>query len=243
MKTLLTRFCLTIAVLLVISGCKTTNNSLINDLRKSEKYSVYSTTAKCGIALPKSEIRTWLEAQYAAFGERLNKKGWFGCWENDAQLQQLIRHCGNEDGEECFLAFYKYKDTPDNRIYLEPYKTAVKKIKRDQEQDYKNRKEQAQKKKLASWSQKCVAFGYELRSDKHKSCMLELYKIDNQPGINTNNSDSSAIRGLLEEQKKQRELDGALELMKRGSDMMKPPAQNPTTTCQFNRITNTMVCR
>ena len=57
------------------------------------------------------------------------------------------------------------KDTPDDRIYTSPYDVAVKKIKLKQEQIIKKRTEQAQRKKLASWSEKCVAFGYELRSE------------------------------------------------------------------------------
>jgi len=70
--------------------------------------------------------------------------------------------------------------------------------------------------------------------------MLELYKIDNQPSITTNNSDSGAVRALLEEQKKQRQLEGSLELMKRGLEMMNPP--KPKITCKYNAFTRTTVC-
>ena len=44
----------------------------------------------------------------------------------------------------------------------------------------------------------------------------------------------------LEEQKKQRQLEGALELMKRGSEMLNPP--KPRITCKYNAFTKTTVC-
>ena len=58
--------------------------------------------------------------------------------------------------------------------------------------------------------------------------------------IQNNSGDSSAVRALLEEQKKQRQLEGALELMKRGSEMMNPP--KPRIACKYNSFTKTTVC-
>jgi hypothetical protein len=178
----------------------------------------------------------------AAYGA-VSRKSMLDCWDYNSELKQLKKACRRLYGEECFLAFYKDKNTPDKRIYTHPYDIAVKKIKLKREQITKRRTEQEQQKKLASWSEKCVAFGYELRSDKHKSCMLELYKLDNQPSITTNNrnnSDSGAVRALLEEQRKQRQLEGSLEMMKRGLEMMSPP--KPKLNCRYNPITYTTVC-
>lgn len=229
-------------MLLVVSGCGTTNNSWLNDQRKSEKYSaMHNDGAKCGIAIAKSGINTFATAQSAAFGKTARTgKSWFSCWYNDAQLQHLIKYCRNKSGEKCFLAFYKDKDTPDDRMYTQPYTSAVEAIQLELEQTVKQQQDQAQRQKLASWSEKCVAFGYALRSEKHKSCMLELYKIDKQPGITTNNGDSGAVRALLEEQKRQRELEGSLELMQRGLEMMQPP--KPKLSCTYNPVLRRTTC-
>ena len=229
MRIFITKLCLTITVLVLASGCSsTTNNSILNDFRKSEKYSAkHNAGAKCGILIAKSGIKsniytTLNKGKNVAFNYPV-PKSWFNCWGNNNELQITKEQCMSEHGEECFLAFYKDKDTADNRIYLYPYDDAVNKIRREQEQINKDRAEQAQQKKIDSMSKKCIAFGYELQSNQHKSCMVELYKIDNQPSITTNDSDTAAIRALLEEQKRQRQLEGSLELMKQGLEMMKQP--------------------
>jgi hypothetical protein len=48
------------------------------------------------------------------------------------------------------------------------------------------------------------------------------------------------VREQLEEQKKQRQLEGSLELMKRCFEMMNPP--KPALTCKYNTFTKTTVC-
>ena len=73
--------------------------------------------------------------------------------------------------------------------------------------------------------------------------MLELYNIQNQRGtgsISLENGDASTVRALLEYQRNQRKLEGALELMKRGLETMNLP--KPALTCKDNAFTKTMVC-
>jgi len=73
--------------------------------------------------------------------------------------------------------------------------------------------------------------------------MFKQYKIENQRGtghVSSENGDASAVRALLEGQRNQRELEGSLELMKRGLEMMNPP--KPALTCKYNAFTKTTVC-
>jgi TPR repeat protein len=91
----------------------------------------------------------------------------------------------------------------------------------------------------------CSGFGFKDGSKEMSTCMFDLYKLEkskSQPPtvIQNNSGDSSAVRALLEEQKKQRQLEGALELMKRGSEMLNPP--KPRITCKYNSFTKTTVC-
>jgi TPR repeat protein len=48
------------------------------------------------------------------------------------------------------------------------------------------------------------------------------------------------VREQLEEQRNQRQLEGSLELMRRGFEMMSPP--KPKLTCKYNTFTKTTVC-
>jgi hypothetical protein len=77
----------------------------------------------------------------------------------------------------------------------------------------------------------------------------DLYKLEKsksqtrtviQNKVPSGNGDASAVRALLEEQKRQRELEGSLELMKRGLEMMNGP--KPKLTCKYNTLTKTTVC-
>ena len=135
---------------------------------------------------------------------------------------------------------------------LKPYIKELEKEERLAKIEKKKARAAAEKAKMqgmvAPYKSRCSAFGFKDGSKEMSKCMFDLYKLEKAksqtPTIIQNNSgDSSAVRALLEEQKKQRQLEGSLELMKRGFEMMKPPARRPTTRCQFNRITNSMVCR
>jgi hypothetical protein len=91
----------------------------------------------------------------------------------------------------------------------------------------------------------CEQLGFRDNTKEMSTCVFDLYKLEkskSQPPtvIQNNSGDSSAVRALLEEQKKQRQLEGALELMKRGSEMMSPP--KPKLTCKYNTFTKTTVC-
>ena len=90
----------------------------------------------------------------------------------------------------------------------------------------------------------CIEIGFKPKTDKFSNCVLRLMEMqsNNRPQtvIQNNTGDSSAVRALLEEQKKQRQLEGALELMKRGSEMMSGP--KPKLTCKYNTFTKTTVC-
>ena len=72
--------------------------------------------------------------------------------------------------------------------------------------------------------------------------MFDLYKLAKSKSpsrtvIQNNSADSSAIRSLLEEQKKQRQLERSLEPIKRGLEIMPPP--KPRTTFRYSAISKT----
>jgi hypothetical protein len=96
----------------------------------------------------------------------------------------------------------------------------------------------------ATHFQKCEEIGFKPKTDKFADCVLRLMEMQSnkspQTVIQNNSGDSSAVRALLEEQKKQRQLEGALELMKRSSEMLNPP--KPRITCKYNALTKTTVC-
>ena len=90
----------------------------------------------------------------------------------------------------------------------------------------------------------CIQIGFVPKTNKFADCVLRLMEMQSnkrpQTVIQNNTGDSSAVRALLEEQKKQRQLEGSLELMKRGFEMMSPP--KPKLTCKYNSLTKTTVC-
>jgi hypothetical protein len=91
----------------------------------------------------------------------------------------------------------------------------------------------------------CIQIGFKPKTDKFSNCVLRLMEMqsNNRPSrtvIQNNTGDASAVHALLEEQRSQRQLEGALELMKRGSEMMNPP--KPALTCKYNAFTRTTVC-
>ena len=242
-KTLL----LSVAIGVFVAGCQTlgtlsqslpttTNHTFLNDYRKKPQFSDFDI---CGLVVPKSAIDTKQNWQ-SALNSFPDEKTTIYCWEDSSGAVGALEACRKKRNQECFITFFKYKNTSDDRVYHQSYDLAVSKIKKDNEQVIKGNKEQRRRANLAAWSQTCTGFGYEAKTDKHKACMLELYKLENQPRASNNNSDSAAVRALLEEQRRQREVDSGLEMMKRGLDMMGP---KPSVTCQFNNIMNTMVCR
>ena len=91
----------------------------------------------------------------------------------------------------------------------------------------------------------CSGFGFKDGSKEMSTCMFDLYKLEKSKSqtrtvIQNNTDDGSAVRALLEEQKKQRQLEGSLELMRRGFEMMSPP--KPKLTCKYNTFTKTTIC-
>ena len=90
-----------------------------------------------------------------------------------------------------------------------------------------------------------LSIGFDEGSKEMSTCIFDLYKQSQSTSqsqtINQQNlDDNSGIRALLEEQKKQRQLEAALELMKQGSEMMNPP--KPKLTCKYNPLTYKTVC-
>jgi hypothetical protein len=104
--------------------------------------------------------------------------------------------------------------------------------------------ENTQIKAIENYKNKCQEMGFTRKTDKFADCVLRLMEMQSnkrpQTVIQNNTGDSSAVRALLEEQKKQRQLEGSLELMKRGFEMMSPP--KPKLTCKYNSLTKTTVC-
>ena len=84
----------------------------------------------------------------------------------------------------------------------------------------------------ATYFQKCEEIGFTPKTDNFSDCVLRLMEMQSntrpQTVMQNNTGDSSAVRALLEEQKKKRQLEGALELMKRGSELMNQ--SNPKLT-------------
>ena len=99
----------------------------------------------------------------------------------------------------------------------------------------------------ASYRQKCEAIGFNPGTEKFADCILRMMEMNSSPKTqtviqNTTTGSDPAVRALLEEQKRQRELEGSLELMKKGLEMMQPP-QSPTVRCTNNKATSTITCR
>jgi TPR repeat protein len=113
----------------------------------------------------------------------------------------------------------------------------------------------------------CTAFGFKDGSSELSKCLFDLYKIEQEKeqkraaaaeqtiqyksAIDSRNANAAArasqietqnmlVREQLQEQKKQRQLEGSLELMRRGLEMMSPP--KPKLTCKYNSFTKTTVC-
>jgi len=92
----------------------------------------------------------------------------------------------------------------------------------------------------------CAKFGFKDGTKEMSNCMFELYKLEKssssktQTVIQNNTGDNSAVRTLLEEQKKQRQFNNSLELMQRGLEIMNPT--RPKLTCKYNSFTKTTVC-
>jgi len=113
----------------------------------------------------------------------------------------------------------------------------------------------------------CTAFGFKDGSSELSKCLFDLYKIEQEKeqkraaaaeqtiqyksAIDSRNANAAArasqietqnmlVREQLQEQKKQRQLEGSLELMRRGFEMMSPP--KPKLTCKYNTFTKTTVC-
>jgi hypothetical protein len=96
----------------------------------------------------------------------------------------------------------------------------------------------------SSFKQKCTEIGFTPKTEKFGDCVLRLMEMQSNNGpktvIQNNSGNGAAVRALLEEQKKQRQLDGSLELMKRSLEMLNPPT--PKLTCKYNSFTRTTVC-
>ena len=88
-----------LAALIVLSGCKTTNMSWLNDNRKKE---VYSDKATCGIVIAKSGINPYQSWKNAARSVP-HPKSFFNCWDGPYEEGQLLRRCRSQFGEKCYI--------------------------------------------------------------------------------------------------------------------------------------------
>jgi hypothetical protein len=97
---------------------------------------------------------------------------------------------------------------------------------------------------LVDYKKQCAEIGFTPNTDKFADCVLRMMEMNSsskpQTVIQNNTGSDPAVRALLEEQKRQRELDGALELMKRGNEMMQPP--KPKLTCTYNPVLRQTTC-
>jgi hypothetical protein len=99
----------------------------------------------------------------------------------------------------------------------------------------------------AAYRQKCETIGFKTGTEKFADCVLRMMEINAAPKTqtviqNTTTGTDPAVRALLEEQQRQRQLEGSLELMEKGLEMMQPP-QSPTVRCTNNTATSTITCR
>lgn len=90
----------------------------------------------------------------------------------------------------------------------------------------------------------CIQMGFVSDTDRFADCVLRVTEMqsNNSPKtvIHNNTGDSSVVRALLEEQEKQRQLEGSIELIRSGMEMLSPP--KPKLTCKYNTLTKTTVC-
>jgi uncharacterized protein len=80
----------------------------------------------------------------------------------------------------------------------------------------------------------CSGFGFKDGSKEMSKCMFDLYKLEKSQSqtraVIQNNTGAASAR--LEEQRRQRQLEGSLELMRRGVEMMSP-SKNTTNQPTF----------
>lgn len=247
------RFAITLSMIIVvaaISGCKTT----------SPEYDFYSGVAAFGYPackgkdpsawhqcagyrarrLPNSNIVTWQTATYIA-GKR-NGRSSLSHFENG----EFIFKCENSISDGMVTGLSVCRDQKNKIISRDFYENGEANpaalARMDREIESKKRADQE-----AAYRQKCESIGFNPGTEKFGDCILRMMEMNSSPKTqtviqNTTTGSDPAVRALLEEQKRQRELEGSLELMKKGLEMMQPP-QSPTVRCTNNKATSTITCR
>jgi hypothetical protein len=259
MKNLTATICLTIAVFL--AGCASpakTTQTVFEDFRQLHMSTILKNSHECVVAVTVKEIEKYTAAFPNWTSEQVGNQLWntnpqghvsFSCGAT-ARLT-AVEHCKTATGGHCVVAFSQQaNDLPrivTSNILLvmtsfEAQKREQEELKVEQEKRAEMYKEQEE---LKAYRETCSKFGFKSDSSEMSKCTFDLYKLKRSKSqaptvIQNNSGDNSAVRALLEEQQRQRQLEGSLELMQRGLDMMNPP--KPRITCKYNQYTKTTVC-
>jgi hypothetical protein len=255
----LIKFALVLITALGAAGCSTTT---IMD--KHERYQEsYPGKSHYAVAMPFGSYTFQKENQRSNKNKLYRDACWYGDspvykqparlpWKytfgrgggSQAQIEKyVIQECEEQNNRTCIVLLYNdYKRC--EPTFEAAYAREVERVKQ-REENIIRIAEEAEKKKIEQYMKACEKIGFDEGSKEMSTCIFDLYKQSQSTSqsqtINQQNlDDNSGVRALLEEQKKQRQLEAALELMKQGSEMMNPP--NPKLTCKYNPLTYKTVC-
>ena len=96
----------------------------------------------------------------------------------------------------------------------------------------------------ASYSQKCQEMGFTPKTKNFGNCILRLMEMqsNNRALLEEQRRQRELDSALLEEQQRQRKLNRSLEIMRWGYRMMNPPEPKPKLSCTHNPLTYKTVC-
>ena len=187
MKNLTATLCLTIAVLLGLTGCYSLNQG---------------------------------DGNYLQFGSQ--------SWKSDDEMRS---HLNGEARNYCGKRPYVLQNV---RVWVPNATSKIvganvtcdprEKEKRDK--FLARERERFETQKLSTFKQRCSQIGFKSSSQQHANCVLRLLELERRrdtslPQSGTSLNDS-AMRALIDEQRKAREAQQGIDMMRQGLEMMKP---------------------
>ena len=262
-----------LALLVLLAGCATpgtTVNGYLNDYMKRDEVQRYLLLTKgakvCCFSAPESSLtythtpRTLLDiygdslAFSQGFWESNQSTSWFGC---GPSRESVEANAESKTGEKTYALFCKTPSTPQDRgyYYLSQAKSEIK-ARRENARAAAALAEQKKAEAEARIAQvrrsdTCRSFGFTEGGESFSKCMFELYKLERQSEISqaaisqakaAQASNAATQQQLLNTQQKMLEEQQFIQGMRQLQDaanMINPPQ----TTCKWNPVTYTMVCR
>lgn len=121
---------------------------------------------------------------------------------------------------------------------------------------YKQKQVEKQKKEVLNAQKKenenlkrinmtCQKFGFKINTPEISKCIFDIYKLELSKTKNKLNSSGKAksevtLNKILEEQKRQNDIENNLKLLQRSLDLLNPA--NPKLTCKYNSVFKNTTC-